>query len=198
MKITFTLKNSTLTETYRSETDSDMLKGLIQNQHTFEIQNFTLISEKILNTTASAGNTFGAASSITSQIGTGGILLGTIVNVGVSGTIIKALQFILLFDKLRFINVKLDNLLGIFMDAIYKAFNVNLIDVDDYELTAKYSNNQFLLQRVQVFAYRKKIDKLIFGTICFILDFILFSIKKLLKAQKNSDPKKWVKLASKY
>lgn len=66
MNITFSLKNATLTETFRSETNSDLLKGLIQSSHTFKIKNFTWLSESVLNATTSTGNSVGAASSVTS------------------------------------------------------------------------------------------------------------------------------------
>jgi hypothetical protein len=111
---------------------------------------------------------------------------------------IKALQFILLFDKLRLINVHLDNLLGTFMKAIYEAFKVNLIDVDDYERTAKYSQNQFLYQRVQVIAFRKKVDKLGMATAGLIFDLILLGVKSNLRSNKKYSPKQWVKLGNKY
>lgn len=139
MKVAFTLKNATLEETYVDPTNSTPIKVLIANQHTFKIENFTIYDEAVLNATASAGSGVGTASSITSTFGSSAVVLGTVLNLDMSGSMIKALQFILLFDKLRLINVKLDNLLGTFMTAIYEAFKVNLINVDDYEETAKYS-----------------------------------------------------------
>lgn len=201
MTLTFSIKNATLEEIYKSEEESFPTKILIQSHHSFNIKNLTSYDQSLLETTSSIGSQVGTVSSWTSQIGALTVILGTLFNfkLQASGAIIKALQFILLFDKLRFIHVKLDNILGVFMNSIYEAFKVNIIDIDDYERTAKYNHDEFLHQRVQVIAYRKKIDKLVMGTIGLIFDLVLLSLQRIFfKRPKSNSARKWVRIAKVY
>jgi hypothetical protein len=85
----------------------------------------------------------GVTARLSTTVGTGAVIIGTLVNVDISGSMMKAIQFILLFDKLRLINVYYDNLLGVFMESIVEAFKARLINIDDFEDSAKVSANMF-------------------------------------------------------
>ena len=92
----------------------------------------------------------------------------------------KAIQFILLFDKLRLLNVQYENLLGEFMDSIYSAFKARIINIDDYESNARLKWNMFYAQRVQIPVYRRKLDKILIGIACLVIEIMIFMKNKKL------------------
>jgi hypothetical protein len=65
-----------------------------------------------------------------------------------------------------------------FMTAIRESFSSRLIKTDDYEQTAKVSDNMFLFQRIQVIVYRIKLDKILLGVLCVVLEIVKNSKKK--------------------
>jgi hypothetical protein len=76
------------------------------------------------------------------------------------------------------------------MDAVYESFSIRLISTDDYEESSKYSNNEFLFQREQTIAYRRKLDKLLFGLFVLTLDIVLRFKRRQIKRVSSSIGKK--------
>lgn len=88
---------------------------------------------------------------------------------------VKAIQIIVLFDKLRLVNVNFeDGLLGYFLKKVFSAFDSNLIHVDDYTTTAKPGHNKFSELKVQVIAYRRKTDKFAIFTLNIFVELVLY------------------------
>jgi hypothetical protein len=116
------------------------------------------------------------ATSSTRVLSQGGQYISIIVvlmNFDISGTIFKVIQIINLFDKLRLMNIRLNGLLGKFLDSIAEMFNTNLIQKDDYHLTAKPRTDRFQETKTQVIAYRRKVDKMVFLTFGLLIDLFI-------------------------
>jgi hypothetical protein len=76
--------------------------------------------------------------------------------------------------------VKFEGLLGYFLERVFSAFDSNMISTDDYDQTARPGWNRFNELRVQVIAYRRKLDKfVIFTLILFVEIYLHFLWKKL-------------------
>jgi hypothetical protein len=66
-----------------------------------------------------------------------------LANFDVSGTIFKVLQIINLFDKLRLLNIRMDGLIGKFLESLSRLFENSLIEKDDYHIVAKPRGDRF-------------------------------------------------------
>ena len=195
MQITFSLSNSTIEETFRSNDDSVATKLLIsedQQPVSFKITNinYDLLKTKEPNEelAESSGEAVGRTGSALASLSTVAVVLGSVIGADMSGSMLKAIQFILLFDKLRLINVELGSILGGFMEMVYEAFKSNLVEKDDFEQVAKIGHNQLFKQEVPVIAYRKKLDKMVMMSVCAILS--VFSLILRLTVSSASSPKK--------
>lgn len=106
------------------------------------------------------------------------------MNFDISGTIFKVIQIITLFEKLRLMNIRLNGLLGKFLDSIAEMFNTNLIEKDDYHIIAKPRSDKFMETNTQVAAYRRKLDKMAILTIALIMDvsIIIFNFISPIKS----------------
>jgi hypothetical protein len=173
MELQISLVNSVLEKNIVSPTQEIPIKILKfkepQKLDKFQIRNESPYSEAITQAVSGAAT-----------VGNSAIVLGTIFNVDISGTMMKAIQFILLFDKLRLLNVQYENLLGEFMDSIYSAFKARIINIDDYESNARLKWNMFYAQRVQIPVYRRKLDKILIGIACLVIEIMIFMKNKKL------------------
>lgn len=189
MKLQVSLIDATLEKTIISTTQSIAVKILKfkskEDLDIFPIENLFPYSVSLSNAISTTGKSLGIISKIANFIGIGSILFGAAANLDISTNMIKAIQFILLFDKLRLINVQYENLLGDFMNAIYKDFQTKLIQTDDYEETSILKYNQFYRLREQVMIYRRKLDKLLLGVLCLVLETLIYCQRKSLKNAKN-------------
>jgi hypothetical protein len=132
LQLTVSLKNATLVETFISETQSDAIKILIDNSFTFDIENFTTYNEEVLAATATTGKVLGNSNLITEKSGIAISIFTIFANVRISGAMLKAIQIIILFDKMRFVNVEFGGLMGYFLDVIFKAFDSSVLKRDNY------------------------------------------------------------------
>ena len=110
-----------------------------------------------------------------------------IMNIDVTSTIFKVIQLITLFDKLRFINVKIKNSFGDFIEHIGKLFEVNSVYTDDYHLAAVSKYNRFERADYSVIAYRMKPDSIIIFSITLILEMVISCLAHSLTKVEKSD-----------
>jgi hypothetical protein len=143
MELTVSLLNATLEETFYSATSSTISKILRPNTVTIPIANATTFSPELVEAVGATGQVIGQAQGLTEKGGASIALIAILLNVRFSGPLVKAIQIIVLFDKLRLINVRFDGLLGYFLEKIFQAFDSNIISKDDYVQTAKPAWNKF-------------------------------------------------------
>lgn len=143
MQLTITLKNATLKEDYYTPTSSTPVKVLLPNSFTIPVANITNFSPEVIASVETTGKAVGQAQSVAEKSGATLAIIGIMLNIRFSGPLVKAIQIIVLFDKLRLINVKFDGLIGYFLEKVFKAFDSNIVSKDDYVLTAKPTFNKF-------------------------------------------------------
>ena len=206
IQLSFRLKNSTIEEEYVDQLKSKPIKTLqwsdmtyvfnIFNQETEsstqdtpndESQNNTNEITSVEKTTETSGEAVGQTGRVVVTLSTASVLLGSKLSADVSGSMLKGIQFILVFDKLRLIKVNLDGLLGRFMKAVYEAFQFNFIEKDDFHETTNMGENKLSQQRIQAIAYRRKLDKYLIYSLCVVFDMLIHFAPKFI----TKNPKKF-------
>lgn len=138
------------------------------------ISNSTDFSTEIVNAVEKTGEIVGQAQNIAEKSGISIALFAILFNIRFSEPLVKAIQIIVLFDKLRLVNVNFDGgLLGYFLEKVFSAFEENFIKTDDYITTARIGHNKMYERKVQVIAYRRKVDKFIIFTLNIFVELIL-------------------------
>ena len=110
-----------------------------------------------------------------------------IMNLDVTSTIFKVIQLITLFDKLRFMNVKIKNSFGDFIEFVGMLFGVNSVYSADYHLAAISKSSKFERADYSTIAYRMKPDKIVMFLIMVILEITIACIINSLKNIDKSD-----------
>lgn len=132
-------------------------------------------SPETIETVEIAGKITGQAQSIAEKSSFSLAILAVLFNIRFSESLIKAIQIIVLFDKLRLVNVNFKGgLLGYFLEKVYSAFDSNMVKTNDYIHTARPGDNKFKELKVQVIAYRRKVDKFIIFTLNIIVELALY------------------------
>ena len=119
------------------------------------------------------------------SVGTTVVIL--IVNLDVTATIFKVIQLITIFDKLRFMNVKIKNSFGDFIEFIGRLFEVKFINKEDYHEASIIKQNKFKTANFSVIAYRTKPDKIILYIVVLFLQIIIACLASGLKTTKKTD-----------
>ena len=108
-------------------------------------------------------------------------------NLEVTAMIFKIIQLITIFDKLRFMNVRIENSFGDFIHFIGQLFQVNFIQRDDYHTVSIVKYNKFETGKLSVIAYRKKPDKLILFSAAIILNMVAKSMSHKIRDMEDHD-----------
>ena len=108
-------------------------------------------------------------------------------NFEITEIIFKIIQLITIFDKLRFMNVRIENSFGDFIHFIGELFEFNFIQRDDYHTASIVKYNKFETGKLSVIAYRKKPDQLILFSIAIILNLVASSMCRKIRQMNDND-----------
>jgi hypothetical protein len=92
---------------------------LIEESFSFPVQNLTDYSEELIGLTETTGFVVGNSNLVTEKVSIAVSIFTIFANVKISGSMMKALQIIILFDKMRFINVDFTGLMGYFLNVVF-------------------------------------------------------------------------------
>lgn len=96
-------------------------------------------SPEVTEAVETAGKITGQAQSIAEKSAISVAILAILFNVRFSESLVKAIQIIVLFDKLRLVNVNFNDggILGYFLEEVFSAFDSSWVKTDDYIHTGK-------------------------------------------------------------
>lgn len=193
-EIKFILKNSTLEENFINKTSS-ISKNILINRskiHKFPIKNSSFYTEEFLEKSSWVGKILGSILKFTTTEGVSIVITTLAFNLKISGSVTRAIQFIYLFEKLRFVNHDFKNLLGVLMKAFYEAYSVKYFKEENLNETSKIGFDMFRKLKISPFAYKNKPFKIALTAVILVIGAVVYFLGKLV--QKNSRKFKVIKI----